>query len=108
MIDLLVDSKEFKIKPNGSEISNITERLKSNPLTVSVNTIEELANSICILGKSFSPAVYSAGERLKENAENFKFIQVLGLDFDNLKSFGLSFEDLKSIFKKLWSILKNM
>ena len=79
-IKLSLDNVPYNIKPQGSEVSKINNRIANAPVKLSTNQIRALAESIGQRGMTFCPATFTDGKRDKDHFEQQQFI---ALDFDN-------------------------
>lgn len=93
-IKLSLDTKSFKTKPNKFEITNISNRIASE--NVSLNSTESVAafvKNVALRGYTFCPATFSNSKRCKDS---FEQQQLFALDFDNKDTANtVTFEDIK-------------
>ncbi|MCT2536559.1 hypothetical protein NC661_03130 [Aquibacillus koreensis] len=77
-ISVCLDQVGFNKKPKKNEVMQISERIASNSVNLS---IEELMNSVTVPNaRSFTPALFSDGQRLNQS---WKSQQVFALDIDS-------------------------
>ena len=79
-IKLSLDNVPYNIKPQGSEVSKINNRIANAPVKLSTNQIRALAEAVGQRGMTFCPATFTDGKRDKDHFEQQQFI---ALDFDN-------------------------
>jgi len=76
---LLLDTQEFRRKPEGAEIAKINNRIIKNTVDI---TLADLAKEI-IRGKTFLPATLREVDGvIKRQIDNWSSQQVIALDFD--------------------------
>lgn len=90
-INVLLDTKEFTQKPNGSDVKKISQRILK---LKSKLPIEELAVEIAEKGRSVVCADISTGQPLKSTAR-INMQQIVMLDFDNKKEPYYTIKDLE-------------
>ena len=79
-IKVSLDNVPYNIKPQGSEVSKINNRIANAPVKLSTDQIRALAEAVGQRGMTFCPATFTDGKRDKDHFEQQQFI---ALDFDN-------------------------
>lgn len=87
---ILLDSVEYKTKPNTSEFRRISNRISSHPENLDIVSLSEQVTQP--YGRSWTPG-YISGKRKKEN---WKSQSIFGLDFDGGIIVGQVLERLKN------------
>lgn len=93
-IKICLDTKSFKIKPTKFEITNISNRIASENVSLnSPESVSAFVKNVAKRGYTFCPATFSDSRRCKDS---FEQQQLFALDFDNKDTANtVTFEDIK-------------
>jgi hypothetical protein len=92
-IQLCLDKKAYKTKPEANETGSISNRIAENITNIDYDKIREFAEKVGAMGHTWIPATFINSKR---NKSSFDQMQLFALDFDN----GITWKEVRNRSKK--------